>query len=276
MFDMRQIGKKITELRKEHNMTQMELADKLGISFQAVSNWERGNTMPDISKLPELAEIFQISIDDLLNGNAALVGAVLDGTVDSYIEEGNMTEQEIADAMPLLKPEQAEELLEKVDVAKFSDISTFLPFMDSDVLAELAVEYAERGDSVTEVLPFLDEEDVSRVAHIFMQKGESISDCLPFMHEEDVAELAFAALKQGNSFSEFLPFMHEEDVAKLATKLEEQGKSIHSCLPFMHEEDVNRLAIKTLENGGSIDDYLPFMDEDDITRLALKLLRNKK
>ena len=61
MFDMKQIGKKITDLRKANNMTQMELADKLGISFQAVSNWERGNTMPDISKLPELAEIFQIS-----------------------------------------------------------------------------------------------------------------------------------------------------------------------------------------------------------------------
>ena len=42
MFDMKQIGKKITDLRKAHNMTQMELADKLGISFQAVSNWERG------------------------------------------------------------------------------------------------------------------------------------------------------------------------------------------------------------------------------------------
>ena len=67
MFNMNQIGKKIMCLRKEHNITQMELADKLGISFQAISNWERGNTMPDISKLPELAEIFNISIDELLN-----------------------------------------------------------------------------------------------------------------------------------------------------------------------------------------------------------------
>ena len=65
MFDMKQIGKKITNLRKAHNMTQMELADKLGISFQAVSNWERGNTMPDISKLPELAEICRISVEEL-------------------------------------------------------------------------------------------------------------------------------------------------------------------------------------------------------------------
>ena len=61
MFNMQKIGKKISELRKRRNMTQMELADQMGISFQAVSNWERGNSMPDISKLPELAELLSVS-----------------------------------------------------------------------------------------------------------------------------------------------------------------------------------------------------------------------
>ena len=51
MFDMQKIGRKISELRKSRNMTQMALADALGISFQAVSNWERGESMPDIAKL---------------------------------------------------------------------------------------------------------------------------------------------------------------------------------------------------------------------------------
>ena len=66
MFDTRKVGKKIAELRKAKNMTQMELADAMGVSYQAVSNWERGNSMPDISKLPELAVIFGCSIDELL------------------------------------------------------------------------------------------------------------------------------------------------------------------------------------------------------------------
>lgn len=56
MFTMNSVGAKISELRKKHNMTQMELADKMNISFQAVSNWKRGNSMPDIGKLPELAQ----------------------------------------------------------------------------------------------------------------------------------------------------------------------------------------------------------------------------
>ena len=250
MFDMKQIGKKITDLRKKHNMTQMELADNLGISFQAVSNWERGNTMPDISKLPELAEIFQISVDELLNNKVPLVQAVLSDTVDKYMEDGNVTEQEIADALPLLKPEQAEEILEKTDVSKFHSISSFLPFMDSDVLGELAMEYAERGDSVDELLPFLDEEDVSKIAHKFMKNGGSIAQCYPFMDEDDVAQIAYDLFAKGDSASE--------------------------CLPFMNETAVTELAIKALEHGESIDGYLPFMAEDDVTKLALKILRSKK
>ena len=52
MFNMKQVGKRIVTMRKALNMTQTELADKMDVSFQAVSNWERGNSMPDISKLP--------------------------------------------------------------------------------------------------------------------------------------------------------------------------------------------------------------------------------
>ena len=67
MSNMENIGKNIAELRKENNMTQLELADRMGISFQAVSNWERGNSMPDISKLPELADLFSVTVDKFRN-----------------------------------------------------------------------------------------------------------------------------------------------------------------------------------------------------------------
>ena len=219
MIDMKLIGKEITDLRKAHNMTQMELADKVGISFQAVSNWERGNTMPDISKLPELAEIFHISVDELLKGKSSLVTAVLDDTVDTYIEEGKVTEQEIADTLPILKPEQAKKILEKADVSKFHDISSFLPFMDSDVLAEIAMEYVAQGNSVDELLPFLDEEDVNELATKALERGDSIDEYLPFMDEDAVNELAIKALERGDSIDEYLPFMDEDDVTQLALKI---------------------------------------------------------
>lgn len=51
MIDMNRVGKCIKNARTNKNMTQLELADIVGVSYQAVSNWERGNSMPDIAKL---------------------------------------------------------------------------------------------------------------------------------------------------------------------------------------------------------------------------------
>ena len=65
-MDIIMIGKKISEARKTAGLTQMELADTMMVSYQAVSNWERGLTMPDITKLPKLSQTLGISIDTLL------------------------------------------------------------------------------------------------------------------------------------------------------------------------------------------------------------------
>lgn len=57
---------KIAELRKEKGIGQQELAEVLGVSFQSVSKWETGTTMPDITLLPCIAEYFKVSVDELL------------------------------------------------------------------------------------------------------------------------------------------------------------------------------------------------------------------
>ncbi|MGN0485920.1 MAG: helix-turn-helix domain-containing protein [Acutalibacteraceae bacterium] len=59
-------GENLKRLRKEKNITQETLADYLGVSFQAVSKWERGETYPDITMLPSLSAFFDVSVDDLL------------------------------------------------------------------------------------------------------------------------------------------------------------------------------------------------------------------
>lgn len=68
MFDTVKIGKRIAELRKKRDMTQFELADRLGISYQAVSNWERGEATPDAERIIVLAAALGISTDTLLLG----------------------------------------------------------------------------------------------------------------------------------------------------------------------------------------------------------------
>lgn len=60
------IGAKIKSLRKKNGMTQEDLAKRLCISYQAVSKWECGRTIPDISLIAPLTKIFNISADELL------------------------------------------------------------------------------------------------------------------------------------------------------------------------------------------------------------------
>lgn len=61
------LGYKIIELRKKKNMTQEQLSEKLGITRQTLSNWEKNITNPDIEQAKNIASFFKISLDDLTN-----------------------------------------------------------------------------------------------------------------------------------------------------------------------------------------------------------------
>ena len=64
------LGMMISSLRKEKGMTQLELAEKMGVTDKAVSKWERNLSFPDINSIPKLAEIFDVSVDDLMQVKA--------------------------------------------------------------------------------------------------------------------------------------------------------------------------------------------------------------
>ena len=63
------IGNKIRELRKQRGITQEQLAESIGISFQAVSKWENNIALPDITLVPVLASYFGVSMDELFDFN---------------------------------------------------------------------------------------------------------------------------------------------------------------------------------------------------------------
>ncbi len=60
------LGMMIASLRKENGMTQLELAEKMGVTDKAVSKWERDLSCPDVNSIPKLAEVFDISVDELM------------------------------------------------------------------------------------------------------------------------------------------------------------------------------------------------------------------
>ncbi|MDO4650770.1 MAG: helix-turn-helix domain-containing protein [Eubacteriales bacterium] len=67
-MEQQKIGSFLKELRKEKNLTQEQLAEKLNVSGRTVSRWETGSNMPDISLLVELAEFYEVSIPEIIGG----------------------------------------------------------------------------------------------------------------------------------------------------------------------------------------------------------------
>ncbi len=66
------VGKFIKKLRKDNNLTQKDLAEKYGITYQAVSKWENGINLPDTSLIRQMSKDFNISVDDILDGEPLL------------------------------------------------------------------------------------------------------------------------------------------------------------------------------------------------------------
>ena len=69
------MGKMIAARRRELGMTQLDLAEKMGVTDKAVSKWERDLSFPDVSSLPKLAEIFGMSVDELMQIKTESAGA---------------------------------------------------------------------------------------------------------------------------------------------------------------------------------------------------------
>lgn len=78
-----EIGKKITELRKQNGLSQEKLAEKLDVARQTISKWELGETTPDLKQSKELSKLFKVSLDELVNNN----------TRDILVEKTSNTER---------------------------------------------------------------------------------------------------------------------------------------------------------------------------------------
>lgn len=84
-MNQQKVGELIKKLRKDNHLTQAEFAEKYGITYQAVSNWEHGKNLPDIALLKQIADDFNVSIDELLgnekkplkkNNNSLIIGII--------------------------------------------------------------------------------------------------------------------------------------------------------------------------------------------------------
>ena len=73
MIDAAKVGRQIADLRQVKGLTQSQLGERLNISFQAVSKWERGETLPDVGILLDLAKVLETTVDHILNGGQRMM-----------------------------------------------------------------------------------------------------------------------------------------------------------------------------------------------------------
>lgn len=129
-------GENLKKLRIKKNLTQEKLADFLGVSFQTISKWERGDTYPDITMLPDIASFFKVSVDDLLGFNKTETEAEIVEQLTAY---DNLTDDKIIRKMIF-------ELKDKYP----NDFRVLLRYMSWHVHYENAVEVKNKVISIYE------------------------------------------------------------------------------------------------------------------------------
>ena len=142
-----EMGRVIRRMRAEHAVTQEELAEFLGISFQAVSKWETGTTLPDITLLPKLAAFFGVRIDELFSVSHE---DELE-RIDTLLQRETMTDQNYAYAKRVLDGILRENPEDTGAIKRM--VKVYLAKMNTDLLAagrmlENAMELAPLDEEV--------------------------------------------------------------------------------------------------------------------------------
>ena len=141
MFDTRKFGKALSVLRKQADMTQNEIADKLNLSRQAISKYERGESFPDISVLVMIAEMFSITLDKLIGYGDPTKG---ESSILKNIAVGNT--EVIADSI--------------------SDVVNLAPLLKPSILAKLSQSFEKQGVNISDIVnlaEYLNDESVVRL-----------------------------------------------------------------------------------------------------------------
>lgn len=273
MFDTRKIGNKIAALRKEKDLTQVELADQMMVSYQAVSNWERGNSLPDISKLVELSQILGVSIEELLDSDK---GAHIVEKMISHPEEVSFNEA--VKIAPILKPSKVEEIVEetRIEVLDPELLIDIAPYISAEKLFDTAkkLDFAEIGDAVG-LAPFLYEEQLSDILKTHAEKINGIGELVgfaPFLSDNYLIELIRMLPQKATSVSDLVglaPFLRGESLERLLEALPEDQQvsdEVVGLAPFLKSRYVTQIAKKALNNGNKslFEHLLPFMDHHDL------------
>jgi len=179
-------------MRINNNLTQLNVADKLGVTPQAVSKWERYESMPDITLLPELAKIYGISVEDILTAG----------------ETGQ--ESDIADVTRVLNTFMNERVFEKVlrefrktesirDLRIPIDIFIALNARQKDILLELLLDMEDYVLVIDDIIQYLNMTQRAKLIKSVAENGDYdvLETLIPFMTRAVRTEVLTLLLERG-------------------------------------------------------------------------------
>lgn len=204
MFDVKKFGANIARLRKNNDMTQSELADKLNLTRQAVSKYELGDSYPDISILILIAEIFNITLQELISSGEPTKGEaeILEIAANDPYEIIEVDVSDIITVAPLLKPSILDRLAQGlgeqgIDISNIVTLTEFLSDKSIVNLLENATYDTINEELIEKLIPFLDENAKNVIINKIIDgkyDWHMLSVMLPYLHYVNLAVIEAAVI----------------------------------------------------------------------------------
>ncbi|WP_053071855.1 helix-turn-helix domain-containing protein [Ornithinibacillus contaminans] len=278
MLNTQLIGSYISKLRKRNDLTQVELAEKLNVSHQAVSKWEKGDSIPDVGTLIALSEEFNCSVDAILNGGeedstlkniGALVHKVAAEQSDEAAEllnNGETDMEGLVSIAPVLKSSSIGKITRNLDEISWEYVTRLAPFLDEETLEllfqKISTDDAYSWDHIVQLAPFLNRDSLLQ---LIMDQKESISidqiaRLAPFLGRSRVDEIINQTPVEDiptKLLVRLAPFVSRELLHGLLDKLTDELslEKFLALVPFLGRETVDKL-----------------LKEQDITKIDSKRL----
>lgn len=247
MFQTIEIAKRIRQARIEKNMTQMNLAEAMGVSYQAVSSWERGNAMPDIAKLEDLCDILDMDIDMLLGIESKAATAV-----NRVLRDEPLTIEDLTEVAPIMPPQQVKEKAEESRESAELNLSAIVglaPFLDEAYLDELVqnLDDYEDVDGLIAIAPFLSQTTLDQIAaKVTPENLEDLIGIAPFLSMETLDQLAYKCSAQANtsSLSALAPFLSQQTLDSLVAEMlrTKSAAGLEALYPFLSSSTLRNIA----------------------------------
>ncbi|MGV3463789.1 MAG: helix-turn-helix domain-containing protein [Heyndrickxia sp.] len=298
MLNSQLIGSYISKLRKEKDFTQMDLANSLNVSHQAVSKWERGESLPDLGTLVELASMFEVSVDIILSGGKKevvepkqepFIKNIIEGHprhAAHFVNTRTIQVNELVDMAPLMKASSLKELTANVDEDVFSiqHLVELAPFLTEANLNELIKKLNPNGLSISELAhfaPFISNELLVDLANITeITDFKELVHLAPFLDDEIASLLNNVPLENFDweDIVHLAPHLERDALIGIATRKSEGNLTIRQLTmiaPFLDGEMDSLLEYLSLDEHevNKLTGLLPYLEKDSRIKLIRRVCK---